>query len=42
MLRILPIGGMYVTKSDGARTDPCGTPCLIETVEKVQIPHLSN
>ena len=26
---------MYIVKSRGPRTDPCGTPCSMETVEEV-------
>ena len=29
------MGDGYVVKSSSPRTDPCGTPCLMETVEEV-------
>ena len=35
LLRILPMGDMYVVKNSGPKNDPCGTPCFMETVEKV-------
>ena len=29
------MGETYVMKSNGPRTDPCGTPCSMENVEEI-------
>ena len=41
MLRILLIGDMYFVKSRGPRTDPSGTPQLMETIKELWVANLT-